>query len=279
MSSTRELGADADFESVISTHADQSKGALPEQLIELLKQSIPKHVAIIMDGNGRWAEGRGQPRVMGHRAGVKAVRRTVSTARELGIQSLTLFAFSSENWRRPDKEVSLLMELFFTVLQREIKLLHKNGVRLNIIGDTSRFSERLQKQINKAVEKTAENSDLILNVAANYGGRWDVLQATQTLSRQVAKGEIQAEDLTEEDIREQLSMSDQPEVDLMIRTGGDYRISNFILWQAAYAELVFIDTLWPDFNEQVFHNTLLSFTNRQRRFGLTGKQIEAMSAK
>ncbi len=247
-----------------------------EALSELVKQSIPQHVAIIMDGNGRWAQAQGKPRVLGHKAGVKAVRRTVSTAREIGVKSLTLFAFSSENWRRPDKEVSLLMELFFTVLQRELKLLHKNGVRLNIIGDISRFSERLQKQIATAMAKTADNNDLILNVAANYGGRWDIMQAAQTLARKVESGEMSSSQFTEEALSQHLSMQNQPEVDLMIRTGGDYRISNFILWQAAYAELVFADVLWPDFDEQSFKDAIATFTTRQRRFGLTGSQVETM---
>jgi len=247
-----------------------------EELAELVKLSTPKHVAIIMDGNGRWAQAQGKPRVMGHKAGVKMVRRAVSTAREMGIGSLTLFAFSSENWRRPDKEVTLLMELFFTVLQREIKLLHKNGVRLNIIGDISRFSERLQKQIATAEAKTIENTGMILNVAANYGGRWDIMQAAQILAKKVESGEMNSSQFTEEALNEHLSMQNQPEVDLMIRTGGDYRISNFVLWQAAYAELVFTDTLWPDFDECAFKQAVATFTSRQRRFGLTGCQIESM---
>jgi len=238
------------------TEADVcAQTGLPEVLPELVKQSLPKHVAIIMDGNGRWAQTQGKPRVMGHKAGVKAVRRAVSAASQLGIQSLTLFAFSSENWRRPDKEVSLLMELFFTVLQREIKLLDKNQVKLNIIGDISRFSARLQKQIRAAEEKTAGNSGLILNVA-----------------------EMTSSQFTEEALSEHLCMQNQSEVDLMIRTGGDYRISNFVLWQAAYAELVFLDTLWPDFDEQAFHEAIATFANRQRRFGLTGSQIDEMRA-
>ncbi|ABO24497.1 isoprenyl transferase [Shewanella loihica] len=249
-----------------------------EALAELVKQSIPKHVAIIMDGNGRWAQAQGKPRVVGHKAGVKTVRRAVSMAREMGIGSLTLFAFSSENWRRPEKEVSLLMELFFTVLQREIKLLDKNGVRLNIIGDISRFSARLQKQIAAAMEKTANNTGLILNVAANYGGRWDIVQAAQTLAKKVESGEMTSSQFTEEALSQHLSMQNQPEVDLMIRTGGDFRISNFVLWQAAYAELVFTDVLWPDFDEQAFKDAVAVFATRQRRFGLTGSQIETLQA-
>ncbi|QIR14946.1 isoprenyl transferase [Shewanella aestuarii] len=251
---------------------------LPGQLSDIVKQSLPKHVAIIMDGNGRWAQNKGMPRVMGHKAGVKAVRRVVSAASQLGIESLTLFAFSSENWRRPDKEVSLLMELFFNVLQREVKRLDKNQVKLNIIGDTSRFSARLQKQIAQAEEKTLNNTGLILNVAANYGGRWDIMQAAQKVAQKVESGEMTSSQMTEEAINQHLCMQNQSEVDLMIRTGGDYRISNFILWQAAYAELVFTETLWPDFDENAFHHTLATFASRQRRFGLTGSQIEQIRA-
>ncbi|MGI2170618.1 polyprenyl diphosphate synthase [Shewanella sp. MF05960] len=273
MSSTVEFESDpnADPEAMTSP-------LLPGQLSDVVKQSLPKHVAIIMDGNGRWAQLQGKARVFGHKAGVKAVRRAVSTASQLGIESLTLFAFSSENWRRPDKEVSLLMELFFTVLQRELKLLDKNQVRLNIIGDTSRFSARLQKQIAAAQEKTMANTGLILNVAANYGGRWDILQAAQKLAEKVATGEINSSQMTEDALNEHLCMQNQSEVDLMIRTGGDYRISNFVLWQAAYAELVFTDTLWPDFDEQAFRDALAIFASRQRRFGLTGSQIEQIRA-
>lgn len=258
--------------------AEQTTESMPQEVSELVNQSLPGHVAIIMDGNGRWAQAQGKPRVIGHKAGVKAVRRAVSTARQLGIRSLTLFAFSSENWRRPDAEVSLLMELFFTVLRREIKLLDQNGVRLNIIGDTSRFSERLQKQIRDAEAKTAGNSELILNVAANYGGRWDILQAANQLAQKLSSGEIDSSQFTEEALSQHLCMQNQGEVDLMIRTGGDYRISNFVLWQAAYAELVFTDTLWPDFDEQCFKDAIALFASRQRRFGLTGSQIEELSA-
>ncbi|GIU52181.1 polyprenyl diphosphate synthase [Shewanella sp. KT0246] len=267
------------YESETESNAElETSEILPSQLSDVVKQSLPKHVAIIMDGNGRWAQLQGKPRVFGHKAGVKTVRRAVSLASQLGIESLTLFAFSSENWRRPDKEVSLLMELFFSVLQREIKLLHNNQVRLNIIGDISRFSARLQKQIHKAQQQTADNTGLVLNVAANYGGRWDILQAAQKLADKVAQGELASSELTEEALNQQLCMNGQNEVDLMIRTGGDYRISNFILWQAAYAELVFTETLWPDFNEQAFKDALAIFASRQRRFGLTGCQIEEIRA-
>ncbi|GLP96718.1 ditrans,polycis-undecaprenyl-diphosphate synthase [Paraferrimonas sedimenticola] len=228
-----------------------------------------------MDGNGRWAQNQGKQRVFGHRAGVKSVRRTVSAARELGIKSVTLFAFSSENWGRPSTEVSLLMELFLKVLKREIKELGENGIRLKVVGDTSRFSARLQKQIATAEAETEHNTDMVLNIAANYGGRWDIAQAAQQLAQQVAQGQLDAEQIDEKRLSEALCMSEQPEVDLMIRTGGDTRISNFILWQAAYAELVFTPILWPDFDKADFYAAIESFCQRQRRFGLIGEQIEA----
>ncbi|MCT7940389.1 MULTISPECIES: isoprenyl transferase [Shewanella] len=273
MSSTNDYGSGVTTSSELVTSE-----VLPGQLSDIVRQSLPKHVAIIMDGNGRWAQNKSMPRVVGHKAGVKAVRRIVSAASQLGIASLTLFAFSSENWRRPDKEVNLLMELFFSVLQREIKRLDKNQVKLNIIGDISRFSARLQAQIAQAQDKTQDNTGLILNVAANYGGRWDIIQAAQKLAEKVESGEISSSQMTEEALNQHLSMQNQSEVDLMIRTGGDYRISNFILWQAAYAELVFTETLWPDFDEKAFHHALATFASRQRRFGLTGSQIEEIRA-
>ncbi len=231
-----------------------------------------------MDGNGRWAERQGKPRVWGHKKGVDAVRRAVSFCRRLNIPSLTLFAFSSENWRRPEDEVSSLMELFMFVLQKEIKLLHKNQVRLNIIGDLSRFSTKLQAKIAEAEALTAGNTGLTLNVAANYGGRWDIAQAAQQLATQVAAGTLRAEDINEQLLASHIQMHDQPELDLMIRTGGDIRISNFLLWQAAYAELLFIDTLWPDFDDQVFADAIASFVSRERRFGCTGAQIRELAA-
>lgn len=272
MSSTVEF----DSELLSSQECEPTNKEIQEPLPKLLNQTVPQHVAIIMDGNGRWAQSQGRPRIMGHRAGVKAVRNAVSLARNLGVKSLTLFAFSSENWRRPNNEVNLLMKLFFTVLQREIKLLDKNGVRLNIIGDISRFSKKLQQQIETAQQKTANNNALTLNVAANYGGRWDILQAAQKLGRKIESGEMSSDELTEEMLNQQLCMQNQGEVDLMIRTGGDYRISNFILWQAAYAELVFMDVLWPDFDEHAFRHAIDIFCSRQRRFGLTGNQINEL---
>ncbi len=243
-----------------------------------MDQALPRHVGIIMDGNGRWAERQGKPRVWGHKKGVDAVRRAVSFCRRLNIPSLTLFAFSSENWRRPEDEVSSLMELFMFVLQKEIKLLHKNQVRLKIIGDLSRFSSKLQTKIAEAEALTAGNTGLTLNVAANYGGRWDIAQAAQQLAHQVAAGTLRADDIDEKLLASHIQMHDQPELDLMIRTGGDIRISNFLLWQAAYAELLFIDTLWPDFDDQVFADAIASFVSRERRFGCTGAQIRELAA-
>jgi undecaprenyl diphosphate synthase len=240
--------------------------------------ALPQHVGIIMDGNGRWAERQGRPRVWGHKKGVDSVRRAVSLCRKLGIPSLTLFAFSSENWRRPEDEVSSLMQLFLFVLEKEVKSLHKNQVRLNIIGDLSRFSEKLQHNIRQAEALTANNTGLTLNVAANYGGRWDITNAAQQLAAQVAAGTLAPADITEQMLAKHIQMHDQPELDLLIRTGGDIRISNFLLWQAAYAELCFLETLWPDFDDQVFADAIASFVSRERRFGCTGEQIRQLAA-
>lgn len=235
---------------------------------------LPRHVAIIMDGNGRWAKQRHMPRIAGHRAGVESVRSVVQQCGAKGIEVLTLFAFSSENWRRPETEVSLLMELFMMALQREAKRLHENNVRLFVIGDRSRFSEKLQKEIAKAETLTKDNTGLTLAVAANYGGRWDIAQAMRSLVEDVAAGKLDATALTEEMIHDRLSMADLPEPDLFIRTGGEQRISNFLLWQLAYTELYFTDTLWPDFKDEAFETALESFAKRQRRFGRTGDQVE-----
>ncbi|GHA59757.1 isoprenyl transferase [Photobacterium aphoticum] len=242
----------------------------------LCAESLPKHVAIIMDGNGRWAKAKGKPRVFGHKAGVEAVRKAVSTANRLGIKVVTLFAFSSENWRRPEAEVSLLMELFMTVLGREVKRLHKNNIRLRIIGDTARFSSRLQQKIAEAEALTADNTGMVLNVAANYGGQWDILQATKRLAQQVAEQGLTASDITEDMLAAGLTTADLPDVDLLIRTSGECRISNFMLWQAAYAELYFTEQHWPDFDEASFAQAVAWFVNRERRFGCTGEQIQAL---
>jgi len=238
--------------------------------------NIPKHVAIIMDGNGRWAQKRGSARIVGHKAGVETVRSVIQTSVEKGIEVVTLFAFSSENWRRPEKEVTLLMSLFLMALQREVKKLHKNDVQLRIVGDVSAFDKKIREQIKKSEELTKDNKTLILNIAANYGGQWDITQAVKLLAEKVEAGELKASDISSDLISQHLSMSDLPEPDLFIRTGGEKRISNFLIWQLAYSELYFTDTLWPDFDRKAFEAALHSFAGRQRRFGHTGEQIEKM---
>ncbi|GGA89233.1 ditrans,polycis-undecaprenyl-diphosphate synthase ((2E,6E)-farnesyl-diphosphate specific) [Neiella marina] len=237
-----------------------------------------KHVAIIMDGNGRWAQQRNKPRVFGHKSGVQSVRRAVRYAGQLGIQALTLYAFSSENWRRPEAEVGVLMELFMTVLTSEVKRLHKNNVRLRIIGDISRFSDKLQHKIREAEAKTADNKGLLLNIAANYGGRWDVVDTAKRLAQQVKNGELDVNDIDETMFTNATCLAGVPDPDLMIRTGGDHRISNFLIWQAAYTEFYFTDTLWPDFDETVFEQAIQSFMQRERRFGCTGEQVQGTDA-
>lgn len=227
----------------------------------------PRHVAIIMDGNGRWAKNQGKLRISGHKAGVKAVRRSVSFAVSNNLEALTLYAFSSENWSRPPQEVTALMELFVWALDSEVKSLHKHNVRLRIIGDVSRFSNRIQERIRRAEELTQQNSGLTLNIAANYGGRWDIIQGVKKLAEQVQEGLLRPDQITEENLSAHLCMQGLAPVDLVIRTGGEHRISNFLLWQIAYAEFYFTDVLWPDFDEHVFEGALNAFSLRERRFG------------
>jgi len=234
---------------------------------EWLPQILPQHVAIIMDGNGRWAKNRGKLRMSGHKAGAKAVRKTVRFAAKHQLKALTLYAFSSENWSRPAQEVTALMELFIWALESEVKSLHKNNVRLRVIGDTSGFNKKIQDRIAKAELLTADNSGLTLNIAANYGGRWDVVHGVKQLAEQVKKGVLLPEDITEDSLNSQLCLSDLPAVDLVIRTGGEYRISNFLIWQVAYAEFYFSPVLWPDFDEHEFQDALDAFSQRERRFG------------
>ncbi|TKF20513.1 isoprenyl transferase [Vibrio genomosp. F6] len=238
--------------------------------------SLPKHIAIIMDGNGRWAKSHGKPRVFGHKKGVSAVRKTISAASKLKIEAVTLFAFSSENWRRPEEEVGLLMELFITVLSSEIKKLHKNNLKLRIIGDKSRFSARLQKKIIEAEELTANNTGMVVNVAANYGGKWDITEAMKSIATKVAEGKCSVSDIDEDMISQHLTMADIPEVDLLIRTSGECRISNFMLWQLAYAEMFFTEEFWPDFDEDSLVEAVTWFVNRVRRFGCTDDQVKAL---
>jgi undecaprenyl diphosphate synthase len=234
---------------------------------------VPRHVAIIMDGNGRWATKRLLPRVAGHVKGVEAVRNVVEACVERGIEYLTLFAFSSENWRRPEEEVSLLMRLFVTALEREVSKMHANDIRLKVVGDLSRFDPKLQEMIAGAMRKTANNTRLTVTVCANYGGRWDIMQAT---SKMVA-AHPGVTDFTEEMLAEHLAMAYAPEPDLFIRTGGEERISNFLLWQLAYSELYFSDTFWPDFDRQALDAAIASYQSRERRFGRTGEQVAKKS--
>ncbi|AYA42159.1 Undecaprenyl pyrophosphate synthase [Xenorhabdus nematophila F1] len=231
--------------------------------------TVPRHVAIIMDGNGRWAKKRGKLRVFGHRAGIKAVRNTVSFSVKHNIESLTLYAFSSENWNRPQQEVSSLMELFVFALDNEVKNLHKHNVKLSVIGDISRFSSRLQERIRRSVELTSGNTGLQLNIAANYGGRWDLVQSVKQIADKIKANELAPEEITEATIDDFINLSQQSDVDLVIRTGGEHRISNFLIWQIAYAELYFTDILWPDFDETAFEGAINAFAKRERRFGGT----------
>ena len=231
---------------------------------------VPRHVAIIMDGNGRWAKQRRLPRFAGHKRGVEAVRAIVKACAERGVGYLTLFAFSSENWRRPPDEVALLMQLFIGALENEVQKLHKNGIRLKVVGDTSRFDPKIQTLIAEGERLTAANSGLTLTIAANYGGRWDILQAlNRFLEENTSKKEVQEQDLTP-----YLAMSYAPEPDLFIRTGGEQRISNFLLWQLAYTELHFTATLWPDFDAAALDEAFASYRQRERRFGRTSEQLQ-----
>lgn len=229
--------------------------------------NMPQHVAIIMDGNGRWAKQQGKLRIFGHQNGVKAVRTAVNFAAKHQIKVLTLYAFSSENWNRPEAEVSALMNLFMKALDSEVKKLHKNNIRLKIIGNKSAFSNRLQQRIAESEALTANNTGLTLNIAANYGGYWDIVTAAQVLAEQVKNDQISIADITPERFQQALVTGDQPQVDLLIRTSGEQRISNFLLWQIAYAELFFSPVLWPDFDEQHFAQAIEAYQQRDRRFG------------
>jgi undecaprenyl diphosphate synthase len=237
--------------------------------------AVPRHVAIIMDGNGRWAKKRFMPRFSGHAKGVEIVREIVRACLERGIGYLTLFAFSSENWRRPQEEVSLLMQLFVKALEQEVEKLDKNGVRLRIVGDLSRFDPRLRELIHAGERRTAHNMRLHLTIAANYGGRWDIMQAVNAMQRQ--HPERQA-DWVDADLEPHLAMAFAPEPDLFIRTGGEQRISNFLLWQLAYTELYFTDALWPEFDGAEFARAIVSYGSRERRFGRTGDQLGGADA-
>ena len=234
---------------------------------------VPRHIAVIMDGNGRWAKARSQPRHAGHRAGVKAVRETVEVAAKRGVSFLTLFAFSSENWQRPQDEVSRLMSLFLEALQREVDDLHRNNVRLTFIGAREELQAGLTRKIAAAEEKTRNNTGLNLIVAVAYGGRWDIVTAAKNLAARVLDQELTVADIDDEKLAAELALAGVPDPDLLIRTGGEQRISNFLLWNLAYAELWFCDCLWPEFGERQFDEALSFYASRQRRYGHTGNQV------
>ncbi len=237
-------------------------------------RTIPRHIAIVMDGNGRWARQRLLPRIAGHRRGVENVRSTVRACAEKGVEFLTLFAFSSENWRRPEDEVSFLMQLFVIALEQEVAKLHENDIRFKVIGDLSRFEPRLTYLIAEAEQLTRDNARLTLTIAANYGGRWDMIQAVTRMLKdkpQLAGGFVEA------DLLPYLSLAYAPELDLFIRTGGEQRVSNFLLWQLAYTEMYFTDTLWPDFDATALDQAITSYRQRERRFGRTSEQLQKIA--
>ena len=238
-----------------------------------MSDSAPTHVAIIMDGNGRWAKLRKLPRIAGHRQGVIVAQEIIKASGEAGVKYLTLFVFSSENWQRPEGEVSALMNLFIESLRNEVQSLVENGVCLKFFGDKDRFSKELYQQIQQAEQLTLMNSKLFLNIAANYGGKLDILHAVKKVIREIQQGNLKVEDIDEEVLREKLSTGNMPAPDLFIRTGGEQRISNFLLWQLAYTELYFCDVLWPDFNQHELAKAFESYRLRQRRFGRTQQQV------
>jgi undecaprenyl diphosphate synthase len=234
---------------------------------------VPRHIAIVMDGNGRWARARHRPRSFGHNAGRKAVRATIESCIREGIEALTLFAFSSENWQRPPEEVGALMSLFVRALDKEVDELHANGVRLRFIGNLEAFDEPLRKRMQASMRRTADNQRLQVNIAVNYGGRWDIAQASRQAAAAVARGELDISQIDETRLAQWMTLAELPALDLFIRTGGEYRISNFLLWQVAYAELYFTDTLWPDFDHACLRQALEDYARRERRYGRTGEQV------
>ena len=242
-----------------------------------LQASIPSHVCMIMDGNGRWAKKRLMPRSFGHRKGVETTRRMVEFCARAGIKHLTLFAFSSENWNRPDEEVNGLMELFMQSLKKYTVEMHEQGIRIRFIGNRTLFSDNLQQQIDETETKTLNNNTMTLNIAANYGGHWDIVNAARVLAQQVEDGELEAANIDEQTFKRVLALGDSPDPDLFIRTGGEQRISNFLLWQLAYTEFYFSDRLWPDFADADVRAALDEYARRQRRYGKTSEQIEVSS--
>lgn len=239
---------------------------------------LPEHIAVVMDGNGRWANKRHLPRAAGHKAGVNATRKIVENCAKNNIDALTIFAFSSENWNRPEAEVSSLMALFISTIMAEVKKLHKKNVCVQFIGDCRRFSDKLQSSISEAEKLTAANTGLHLNIAANYGGRWDVVNACKSIAEKLQDNEISLRDIDEDLFDSHTCLHELPAPDLFIRTGGEQRISNFLIWQLSYSELYFIDTLWPDFSDEDFTAALEWYSGRQRRFGKTGQQLDDEAA-
>ncbi|MEH6742856.1 isoprenyl transferase [Hyphomonas sp.] len=229
---------------------------------------VPAHIAIIMDGNGRWAKARGLPRAAGHERGVEALRRTVEAAGEIGVRYLTVYSFSTENWRRPAAEVNALFGLLKTFIKKDLGRLKKEGVKINVIGRRDGLPEDIAKLVEKAERETASNSDFVLNIAFNYGGREEIARAARALSADVASGAVQPEDVTEDVLASYLDTADMPDPDLLVRTSGEYRLSNFLLWQAAYSELVFFDVLWPDFDRAWLEKAVAIYSDRERRFGV-----------
>ena len=234
---------------------------------------LPQHIAVIMDGNGRWAKQHGQPRVFGHRNGVKAVRETTEAAAELGVEYLTLYAFSTENWNRPQMEVNALMRLLVETLRKEIATLNKNNIRLQAIGDLQKLPQKTYKALLEGIQNTKNNTRMTLVLALNYSAKWEILEAAKTMAEKVKSGEIQAEDIKEDLFSASLSTADIPDPELLIRTSGENRLSNFLLWQLAYAELYFTPVFWPDFSKQHLYQAILDFQKRERRFGMTSEQV------
>jgi undecaprenyl diphosphate synthase len=237
--------------------------------------NVPRHIAIVMDGNGRWAKKRNRPRSMGHQAGLKALRATIEYCVKSGVQTLTAFAFSSENWNRPAGEVSRLMELFLRALDKEARELHENGICLRFVGDKTAFKASIQKKMVEAEKMTVDNKRLTANIAVNYGGRWDITQAAVKMAKAVAQGHLPADDVNESHLAQFLSLAKSPDPDLFIRTGGEMRISNFLLWQSAYTEFYFTPVLWPDFGVQELDQAISAFQSRERRFGQTSEQVRS----
>ncbi|MCI6129702.1 isoprenyl transferase [Prevotella sp.] len=244
---------------------------------QLDKNNIPQHIAIIMDGNGRWATERGKPRSYGHQAGVETVRRITSECTRLGVKYLTLYTFSTENWNRPETEIAALMGLVLSSLEDEIFM--KNNVRFKVIGDIERLPAEVQRKLQETIDHTANNTAMTMVVALSYSARWEITKAMKDIAQKALDGQLSVGDITEDTVSQSLTTASIPDPDLLIRTGGELRISNYLLWQIAYSELYFCDTFWPDFNEADLHKAIADYQHRQRRFGKTGKQVEAEASK